>query len=139
MVCEVRTSPWWLSSASLSILLWDKFAEESCRFASLGSFASGLPGISSLWNVVPFRDQPLWVNTRRMTSLTLIEGDILSSRVFKGGYSLSSRRHECLYEGDVSSFAQFRGKPSLFSRRNKCLKCARASTLEAAALRPWGL
>ena len=78
--------------------------------------------------------------TRKITSsLALIEGDILSSRVSEGGYSLSSRRHECLYEGDVSSFARFQGKPSLLSRRNKCLKCARASTLEAAALRPWGI
>ena len=118
VVCEVRTSPWWLSSALLSILLWDKFALEHLPFPEANSFG------------------PV---TRRMTSLALIEGDILPLCVSEGGYSLSSRRNQCLYEGDISSFARFQGKPSLFSRRNKCLKCALASTFEAAMLRPWGL
>jgi len=89
----------------------------------------------------------LWVNHEkdysffeiRMTSLALIEGDILPSRVSKGGYSLSSRRLQGVINAfmreNVSSFARFQGKPSLFSRRNKYLKCARASTLEAAMLR----
>jgi len=129
-----------VESASLSILLWDKFAEELYRFATLGSFVSGLPGISSLWNICCFpKANCCGPVTRRITPPALIEGDILPLCVFKGGYSFFSRRHKCLYEGDVSSFARFQGKPSLFSRHNKCLKCARASTLEAAALRPWGL
>ena len=118
----------------------------------LGSFASGLPGISSLWTICFFPEANCCgLVTRRitpffevrMTSLTLIEGDILPLCVSEGGYSLSSRHLQGIISAfmgeSFSSFARFQEKSSLFSRRNKCLKCACASMLKAAVLRPWGL